>query len=120
MDLNAEHLDLVELARAFLRELHETGEPLRPILNTGYVSESWVQRYVAFTDRVAAEFGESDPLPGEILAVIYCASVYCTKRYYDWQMLSGRKGVASDPSDIKKIRRAGDRILLRPFYEGLT
>jgi hypothetical protein len=75
---------IVDEARAFLDELLGAGVPIQNLLRTGTCPDGWADRYLAFVERVAAHYGDSSPLTREVMAVIYSASVYCTKRYFDW------------------------------------
>ena len=54
-------------------------------------------------------------LPPEVLAVIYNASVYCTKRYNDW-CSNHRTANESTFSTVNQVRWAADRLILIPFY----
>lgn len=91
------------------------GSPLQRLLNTGTLSPGWTERYLAFVERVRNAFGPSDPLPREVVAAIYTASVYCTKRYEDWHRLTG-KANGETRSQIDQIRWAGDGLIM----QGLT
>ena len=66
-------------------------------------------------DRVAQRYGESEPLPREVLAVIYNASVYCTKRYHDWQRLTNGVNDATE-GVVNHVRWAADRLVLGRYW----
>jgi hypothetical protein len=86
--------------------------PLQQLLNTGTLPSGWVDRYLAFVECVRNAFGPSDPLPREVVAAIYTASVYCTKRYEDWHRLTG-KANGETRSQIDQIRWAGDGLIMQ-------
>lgn len=106
---------IIDEARLFLVELFAQGVPLQQLLNHGTFPDCWPSRYLAFVDRVAQCYGESEPLPREVLAVIYNASVYCTKRYHDWQSFANGVNRATE-GVVNEIRWAGDRLVLSRFY----
>lgn len=85
------------------------------MLNHGTFPDGWPSRYLAFVDRVAQRYGESEALPREVLAVIYNASVYCTKRYHDWQRLTNGVNDATE-GVVNQVRWAGDRLVLGRFW----
>jgi hypothetical protein len=99
----------------FLDELFTQGVPLHKLLNEGVFPEGWPARYLAFVDRVARHYGEAEPLPREMMAVIYNASVYCTKRYHDWQRLTGGVNDATE-AVVNEVRWAGDGLVLGRFW----
>jgi hypothetical protein len=107
-------LSLVEEARSFLDELFTTGIPLQPLLRSGIFPDGWPARYLAFLERVSEETGDVEPLPREVIAVIYDASVYCTKRFHDWQSAGGTNQVTEHMVD--QIRWAGDAIVLGRYW----
>ncbi len=106
---------IIDEARLFLDELFGAGVPIHNLLRTGAFPEGWVDRYLAFVERVSARYGEEMPLPREVVAVIYNASVYCMKRYSDWQRFEGGTNEATEQL-VTAIRWAGDAVVLRPFY----
>src|SRR5215211_2669080 len=99
---------LTDEARSFLADLFGGGVPLQDLLRDGAFPDGWVARYVAFVGHVADRYGDVEPLPREVLAVIYNASVYCTKRYFDWQRHSDS---ANDHTEalVNQVRWAGDQ-----------
>lgn len=106
---------MIEDARSFLDELFGAGVPIQNLLRTGAFPDGWTDRYLAFVERVSAHYGEDLPLPREVMAVIYNASVYCTKRYFDWQRHSGGTNEATE-AIVNQIRWAGDALVSRRFY----
>ena len=106
---------ILDEARLFLDDLFGAGIPIQNLLRTGTFPDGWVDRYLAFVERVSAEYGDSSPWPREVMAVIYNASVYCTKRYFDWQRLSGGRNDATE-AIVNRIRWAGDALVSRRFY----
>ncbi|MEM1446130.1 MAG: hypothetical protein AAGF84_08750 [Planctomycetota bacterium] len=110
-----ERTELIEAARVFLDELFSTGVPLQELLNHGTFPEGWPERYCAFVEQVSACHDANEPLPREVVAVIYNASVYCTKRYNDWCSHWGSKNPATF-DQVNQVRWAGDRLVLGPFY----
>ena len=115
--MSGEEAAIVDEARSFHDELFGSGVPLQNLLNTGALPEGWAGRYLAFVERVSAHYGEESPLPREVLAVIYSASVYCTKRYFDWQRLSGGVNEATEAM-VNQVRWAGDRFVLGRYWRG--
>jgi hypothetical protein len=111
--MSCEDAAIIEEARVFLDELLAQGI-LRHLLNHGTFPDGWPSRYLAFVDRVAQGY-ESDRLPREVMAVIYSASVYCTKRYHDWQRLTGGVNDATQAL-VDQVRWSGDRLVLGRFW----
>ena len=107
---------IIDEARSFLDELFGAGVPIHNLLRTGVFPEGWVERYLAFVERVSAHYGDELPLPREVVAVIYNASVYCMKRYSDWQRFEGGTNDATEQL-VDKVRWAGDAVVLRRFYK---
>ncbi|MEM9915827.1 MAG: hypothetical protein AAF911_12770 [Planctomycetota bacterium] len=110
-----DQVELVEEAKQFLDELFGAGIPIQNILRTGSVPEGWLDRYLKFVERVESAWDVESPLPREIVAVIYNASVYGTKRYLDGQRINLGKTTKDTSDEINRIRWAGDRLLLLPF-----
>lgn len=110
---------IISEARLFLDELVTRGNLLQKLLNHGTLPDGWSSRYLAFVERVAQHYGDTEPLPREILAIIYTASCYCTKRYHDWQRLSGETNAVTH-SMVSEIRWAGDALLLRRYWHTPT
>jgi len=103
---------LISEAESFLEELRQYGVPIKNLLENGELPGNWAVRYLAFVQRVKERYGETEPLPREIVAVIYNASVYCTKRYNDWRWLTG--GINPETAiTVDKIRWAGDLFIGR-------
>jgi hypothetical protein len=113
--MSREEAAIVDEARSFLDELFGAGVPIQNLLHTGAFPDGWADRYLAFVGRVSAHYGDESPLPREVLAVIYNSSVYCTKRYHDWQRLTGGVNDATE-GVINKVRWAGDRLVLGRFW----
>jgi hypothetical protein len=113
--MSREEAAIVDEARSFLDELFGAGVPIQNLLRTGAFPDGWTDRYLAFVERVSAHYGEELPLPREVLAVIYNASVYCTKRYFDWQRLTGGTNDATEGL-VNQVRWAGDALVSRRFY----
>ena len=113
--MSQEDAAIVIEARWFLGELVTRGVPLQELLNHGTFPDGWPSRYLAFVDRVARRYGESEPLPREVIAVIYNASVYCTKRYTDWQSLTGGANAATR-GVVDEVRWAGDKLVLGHYW----
>jgi hypothetical protein len=113
--MSREEAAIVDEARSFLDELFGTGVPIQNLLRTGAFPDGWADRYLAFVERISAHYGEESPLPREVLAVIYNASVYCTKRYHDWQRLTGGVNDATE-GVVNQVRWAGDRLVLGRFW----
>jgi hypothetical protein len=110
--MSHEDAAIVEEARSFLAELIGEGVPIQNLLNTGEFPAGWAERYLAFVERVSTHYGDSMQLPREVFAVIYAASVYCTKRYLEWQRLEGGV-VNTTEAVVDEVRWAGDRLVLR-------
>lgn len=115
--MSSEEAAITRDARAFLDELFGEGVPIQNLLRTGAFPAGWADRYLAFVERVSAYYGKESPLPREVLAVIYNASVYCTKRYSDWQRHSGGENDAT-VAIVDQVRWAGDRLVLRRYWGG--
>jgi hypothetical protein len=113
--MSLEEAAIVDEARAFLNELFGAGVPIQNLLRTGALPDGWANRYLAFVEHVSAHYGDSMPFPREVTAVIYNASVYCTKRYFDWQLLTGGTNEVTETM-VNRIRWAGDALVLRRFY----
>jgi hypothetical protein len=113
--MSREEAAIVDEARSFLEELFAEGVPIQNLLRTGTFPEGWADRYLAFVERVSAHYGEELPLPREVLAVVYNASVYCTKRYFDWQRYNGGANDATEGL-VNEVRWAGDRLVLGRFW----
>ena len=113
--MSTDNAPLIREARAFLDELFTQGIPLQSLLNTGAFAGDWPARYLAFVERVAQHYGESAPMPREVVAAIYSASVYCTKRYQDWQHFTGGSNDATE-AVVNNVRWAGDRLILSPYW----
>ncbi len=113
--MSSEEAAILDQARSFLDELFGAGVPVQNLLRTGVFPDGWADRYLAFVQRVSAHYGDSLLLPREVMAVIYTASVYCTKRYFDWQRLSGGANEATE-AIVNQIRWAGDALVSRRFY----
>jgi hypothetical protein len=114
--MSHEEAAIVEEARSFLNELFDgQGIPIQNLLRTGAFPDGWSDRYLDFIQRVAAHYGEASPLPRDVLAVIYNASVYCTKRYHDWQRLTGGKNNTTEGM-VNEVRWAGDRLILGRYW----
>ncbi|MEM1446897.1 MAG: hypothetical protein AAGF84_12635 [Planctomycetota bacterium] len=107
--------ELVEEAKQFLDELFGEGIPIQQILRTGSVPDDWLDRYLNFMERVESAWDVESPLPREIVAVIYNASVYGTKRYFDGQRINPDSTTKDTSDEINRMRWAGDRLLLLPF-----
>ncbi|HEY1686385.1 MAG TPA: hypothetical protein VGG19_16590 [Tepidisphaeraceae bacterium] len=106
---------LLDEARSLLDDLCVRGIPITNLLQTGAFPEGWPPKYLEFVERVAGDYPPPTPLPHEIMALIYAASVYCTKRYSDWQHLTS--GINNDTEGVvNKVRWAGDRLILSPYY----
>jgi hypothetical protein len=114
--MSREEAPIVDEARSFLDDLFGQGIPIQNLLRTGTFPDGWTDRYFAFVERVSAHYGEELPLPREVLAVVYNASVYCTKRYFDWQRLTGGTNDATEAL-ASKVRWAGDALISRRFYK---
>ncbi len=106
---------IMDDARSFLDELFGAGVPIHNLLRTGTFPDGWVDRYLAFVDRVSAQYGDDLPLPREVMAVIYNASVYCTKRYSEWQRFTGGANEVTEAL-VNKVRWAGDALVSRRFF----
>lgn len=115
--MSREEAAIVEDARSFLDELLVAGVPIQNLLRTGTFPDGWADRYLAFVERVSAHYGRESPLPREVLAVVYSASVYCTKRYFDWQRHSGGVNDVTEAT-VTEVRWAGDRLVLGQYWEG--
>lgn len=113
--MSREEAAIVEEARSFLNELFGDGVPIQNLLRTGEFPNGWSDRYLAFAERVSAYYGEELPMPREVVAVIYNGSVYCTKRYHDWQRLTGGVNDATE-GVVNQVRWAGDRLVLGRFW----
>lgn len=113
--MSHEETAIIDEAHAFLAELFGRGIPLRNLMRDGALPAEWAARYLAFVERVSAHYGESSPLPREVLAVIYYASVYCTKRYFDWQRHTNTANEKTE-AIVNAIRWAGDRLVLGPYW----
>ncbi len=113
--MSREETAIIDEAQRFLDELFSAGVPLQTLLNTGAFPVGWPDRYLQFVERVSTHYGEELPLPREVLAVIYNASVYCTKRYFDWQRLTGGTNDATE-SIVNRVRWAGDTLVLGRFW----
>jgi hypothetical protein len=113
--MSPEESTIIEEARRFLDELVTQGLPLRTLLNHGTFPDGWPSRYLAFVERVAKHYGETEPLPRDVLAVIYYASVYCTKRYQDWQRWASATNDATADAVIR-VRWAGDQLVLERYW----
>jgi hypothetical protein len=111
-----EESDILVEARRFIEELFTGGIPLKPLMREGKFPEGWVDRYLGFVRRVADYYGEETPVPREVMAVIYTASAYCTKRYADWQRFSGGANEQTERS-VNEVRWAGDRFVLRRYWK---
>jgi len=107
--------DPIADARCFLDELFSKGIPLHQLLNQGTFPDGWAARYLAFVDRAKASYGDGEPMPREVSAVIYSASVYCTKRYFDWQRSTGGVNDSTEAT-ANEVRWAGDRLVLGRFW----
>lgn len=115
--MSREDTAIIEEAHIFLDGLFGDGIPIQHLLRTGTFPAGWTERYLAFVERVAAHYGESSPLPREVLAVVYGASVYCTKRYHDWQRFTGGENAATE-GVVNAVRWAGDRLVLGRYWRG--
>ncbi|MEM9420425.1 MAG: hypothetical protein AAGA25_15455 [Planctomycetota bacterium] len=107
--------ELIDEANVFLDEFFGEGIPIQHVLREGCLPEGWADRYLRFVDKVEQVIGPDDPLPREVVAVMYNASVYGTKRFFDWQRL-GANPLGDTTSEISEVRRAGDRVLLGPYF----
>jgi len=105
--LSPEELTLIEETRTFLDDLVIRGIPLQTLLNTGTFPDGWPERYLNFLDRVAHQYPGRSSLPHAVMAVLYNASVYCTKRYLDWQRDSGSTNDATEQV-VNRIRWSTD------------
>src|SRR5262245_19739114 len=102
-----EEAQILAEARLFLDQLITRGVPIQNLLQTGEFPLGWAERYIEFVQIVSSYYGETAPLPREVAAVIYNASVYCTKRYSEWQRITG--GVNEDTlAKVNEVRWAGD------------
>src|SRR3954469_6577235 len=115
--MSREEAAIVEDARSFLDELFGAGIPIQNLLRTGAFPDGWTDRYLAFVERVSAHYSEESPLPREVLAVVYNASVYFTKRYFDWQRHTGGVNDATE-AIVNEVRWAGDRLVLGRYWRG--
>ena len=113
--MSHEEAAILDEARLFLNELFGAGVPIQNLLRTGAFPDGWTERYLTFIEQVTAHYGEEIPLPREVLAVIYSTSVYCTKRYFDWQRLTNGVNDATE-SLVNQMRWAGDRLMLGRFW----
>ena len=113
--MSREEAAIVNEARSFLNELFGEGVPIHDLLRTGSFPHGWTDRYLAFVERVSAHYGEELPLPREVLAVVYNASVYCTKRYFDWQRSTGGTNEETEAL-VNQVRWAGDALVSRRLY----
>ena len=113
--MSREEAVIVDEARSFLDELFGEGVTIQYRLLTGAFPDGWTDRYLGFVERVSAHYGEESPLPREVLAVVYNASVYCTKRYFDWQRLTGGTNGATE-GVVNQVRWAGDRLVLGRYW----
>ena len=109
------HDSILHIARAFLSEIFNDGMPLRDLINKGSFPEGWPDRYLEFIEQVSQAYGASEPLPREVIAVIYTASAYCIKRYHDWQRLTGGENELTK-ARVDEIRWAGDSLILSRYY----
>lgn len=107
---------ILDEARSFLDQLFGAGVPLQNLLRSGTFPDGWADRYLAFVGCVSAHYGQELPLPREVLAVIYNASVYCTKRYSDWQRHCGGANIATE-AIVDRVRWAGDQLVLGPYWQ---
>jgi len=109
----SDDISIVAEARSLIDELFAS---LHRLLNAGTMPDDLPTRYLAFVERVAARYGESEPLPREVMAVIYNASVYCTKRYLDWTRLTGKTNEVTERL-ANQMRWAGDRLVLGHYWK---
>ena len=107
---------LIAEAREFLDEICGSGVPLQPLMRTGRFPDGWPTRYLGFVERVSTSYGQSLPLPREIMAVLYAVSVYCTKRYLDWQRITGESDDALEQV-VNQVRWAADQFVLSRYWK---
>ncbi len=83
---------IVGEALAFIDELLDEVIPLRDLVRGGGAYRTAGRTATLRSSRrVFALYGEERLLPREVMAVIYNASVYCTKRYHDWLAFGARR-----------------------------
>ena len=102
-------------AQKFREALTQKGEPITNLTFDGLFPDDWPQRYLDFLDRVEAEYGQDKPIPREIMAVVYFASVYCTKRFLDWRLLFNKKNSKTE-STVHQIRLRADRFMFGHYW----
>jgi len=88
---------------------------LQVLLNTGALPEGWASKYLELLASAKAEYAEKDLWPRELVGAAYTVSVYCPKRYRDWQRLSDGKENLETEQVMRDIRWAADDLLISPF-----
>lgn len=109
--MTSENSDTRSLANELLDSTFADGSPLHSLLRTGAFPAGWPERYLLFLDQVKAEFSGEANWPREIVAVVYNTSIYCTKRYHDWQRHTS--GVNEETERLlERLRWSGDDFVL--------
>ncbi|MDP6044243.1 MAG: hypothetical protein QGG25_01440 [Phycisphaerae bacterium] len=86
---------------------------LQVLLNTGALPEGWAARYLELLAIAKTQYADKDLWPRQFAEAAYCVSVYCPKRYSDWQRLTGGGINLETEQTIREIRWAADDLLFR-------
>ncbi len=108
--------ELLLEADQLLRSIYQQNLVFSQLLNKGKLPERWAERYLKWVGQVQECFAPDEPLPRSVYALIYNVSVYCTKRYQDWQHSKGKRDEETERLLIE-MRHAGDRVVIKPFFE---
>jgi len=83
---------------------------LQVLLNTGALPEGWATKYLELLAIAKAQYAERTTWPREFVAAAYCVSVYCPKRYKDWQDLTGGSNLETEQV-MRKVRWVADDLM---------
>jgi len=111
--------EMDSIAKALVEHCFDDMCYLHSLLNTGALPDGWANRYLELLAIAKAKYAEKDMWPRELAAAAYTVSVYCPKRYRDWQHLNGGGENLNTERVLQEIRWAADALLWCPFLPDL-
>ena len=107
--------EMDSIAKALAEHCFDDMSYLHSLLNTGALPEGWADRYLELLAVAKTEYAGKAMWPRELAAAAYTVSVYCPKRYRDWQSFNGGGANLETERVMEEIRWAADEFLVSPF-----
>lgn len=117
--MSREEADVIELATRLLDDAFVRRVPWEALLTTGSLPDGWADRYRTFLEQAQAVFAGRPQFPREVVGAVYSTSVYCMKRYHDWQLLTGGRNESTHQM-LQRLRWQGDKLLIGWCYGRAT